>query len=124
MSTVHKREDPDEQVWRYLDGGDTTSLSTEAAEIVRQLRLHFPGGINTDQQILCIAEEVGELVGAYRRATNRARRNGEWSEVYYELADVIITAYVLANILNVDIDEYIHSKLDCIYSRGWKEDNE
>jgi NTP pyrophosphatase (non-canonical NTP hydrolase) len=51
------------------------------------------GGV---RQALNLLEEAGELVGAYRRWTGRARRAGTEQDFRLELADVVITAFVTA----------------------------
>ena len=71
-------------------------LNKTAHLIVAELRAHDfedDGGI---RQALALAEEAGEMVGAYRRWTGRARRTGTEEEFRSELADVVITAYVTA----------------------------
>ena len=72
-------------------------------------------------QVLCVAEEAGEFVGAVRRNMGLARRNGSMQDVEDELADVIISAFVAGAALNIDIEKAIKSKLDKVMSRGWKE---
>jgi NTP pyrophosphatase (non-canonical NTP hydrolase) len=71
-----------------------------------------------DTQVLCLAEEVGEAVQAYRRATGRARSTAPWSAVAEELADVVIVAYVTAEITGIDLDTAIKTKLAAIEARG------
>jgi len=71
-------------------------LNDTAAQIVKKFRANGfedDGGI---RQVLALAEEAGEMVGAYRRWTGRARRTGTADEFRAELADVVITAYVTA----------------------------
>ncbi len=72
-------------------------------------------------QALAIAEEAGELVGAIRRYAGMARRRGSIAEVEGELADVIITAFVTAQVLRIDVAKVLNAKLEIIYSRGWRE---
>lgn len=73
-----------------------------AAEIVDQLRANgFPTEQAVQRQLLALAEEAGEFVGAYRRCAGMARRCGTAHEVRAELADVVITAYVTAAELGV-----------------------
>jgi NTP pyrophosphatase (non-canonical NTP hydrolase) len=79
-------------------------LNDTAAEISRQLQAHGfedDGGI---YQVLALVEEAGEMVGAYRRWTGRARRTGTEQEFRLELADVVITAFVTAAELAVRLD--------------------
>ncbi len=72
------------------------------------------------QQVLCLAEEAGEFVGAYRRWKGMARRSGPFADVEAELADVVISAYAVADSLDMDLDAAINEKLEIIFSRGWK----
>lgn len=72
-------------------------------------------------QVLGLAEEAGEFVGAYRRWIGAARRSGTFDDVRAELADVVIVAYVTAEYLDIDLDEAITTKLATVFSRGWKD---
>lgn len=74
-----------------------------------------------DVQALCVAEEAGELVGAYRRWAGKARRAGSLNEVAKEIADVIIVAALFAEMLGINVDDALAIKLTEIYKRGWKE---
>jgi NTP pyrophosphatase (non-canonical NTP hydrolase) len=73
-------------------------------------------------QVMCVGEEAGEFIGAYRRFAKMARRNGSWKDVQMELADVIIAAFTAASIIGIDIDTAIENKLNIIFSRGWREE--
>jgi NTP pyrophosphatase (non-canonical NTP hydrolase) len=73
------------------------------------------------QQVLCLAEEAGEFVGAYRRYIGMARRTGPFADVETELADVVITAFVTAEVIGVDLAAAIAAKLELVHSRGWRE---
>ena len=73
------------------------------------------------RQALALAEEVGEFVGALRRYEGLARRSDTLAHVSEELADVVITAFVTARELNIDLDAEIDKKTAVIYSRGWRE---
>jgi len=75
-----------------------------------------------DVQALCIAEEAGELVGAYRRHAGKARRTGSLADVEGEIADMLIVTAIFAEMLDIDIDRAVERKLEIIYSRGWKSD--
>lgn len=72
-------------------------------------------------QVLMVAEEAGEFVGAFRRFTGRARRSGTFEEMAAELADVVIGAACCARFVGVDLDAEIARKLDKVFSRGWRE---
>jgi NTP pyrophosphatase (non-canonical NTP hydrolase) len=75
-----------------------------AVEITERIREHFPDTDLAVQQVLCLAEEAGEFVGAYRRWAGMARQSSPWSDVQAELADVVVTTYVTAHIFGIDID--------------------
>jgi NTP pyrophosphatase (non-canonical NTP hydrolase) len=97
-------------------------LPRQAAAITEFLRRNgFDADQAVNRQVLGLAEEAGEFVGAYRRWSGQARRSGTAEEMYEELADVIITAFVTACELGVDIDAVIASKLRKIHTRGWRE---
>ncbi len=79
----------------------TRDLNATAKVIVGHLRDNGFLNDNGEGQILNLAEEAGEFVGAYRRWTGRARRTGTEQEAQAELADVVITAYVTAASMGV-----------------------
>ena len=74
-----------------------------------------------DLQALGVAEEAGELVGAYRRWSGRARRKGSFEDMAQEVADVIIVTAIFAQRVGIDLEKAVADKLTVIYSRGWKE---
>lgn len=85
----------------------TGTLPEIAAEIVTQLRVAgFDSEGAVDRNVLCLAEEAGEVVGAYRRYTGQARRTGTVADVAAELADVVITSYVTAHEIGMDLDAH------------------
>ena len=71
--------------------------------------------------MLALAEEAGEFTAAYRRWAGLARRTGTWHDVEAELADVVITAYVTAHVLGIDLDAASRAKTDVVFTRGWRE---
>ena len=73
-----------------------------------------------DFQALVVAEEAGELVGAYRRWSGRARRTGTLAELQDEVADVLIVTAVFAERAGIDLNEASARKLTVIYHRGWR----
>lgn len=81
----------------------------------------FDPGQDLIRQVLGIAEEAGEFVGAFRRWQGLARRSGTREEVLEELADVIIVSLVMCERLGEDIGEVLGRKLQTIFSRGWRE---
>jgi NTP pyrophosphatase (non-canonical NTP hydrolase) len=103
-------------LWRLTD------LPVSARNIVATLRRNgFDAASGQNRQVLGLAEEVGEFVGAYRRWSGQARRSGTAEEMYAELADVVITAFVAAEEFGVDLEDLIGQKLVKVFSRGWRE---
>lgn len=92
-----------------------------AAAIVPNLRRHFPADREQERNVLALAEEVGEFIGAWRRWAGLARRSGPWSDVEAELADVALTAYVTAAVLGIDLDAACRTKAQTIFTRGWRD---
>lgn len=82
----------------------------------------FPNVDQVDQQVLCLLEEIGEVTGELRRYLGWARRNGNIDSLATELADVQITAYVVAEVFDFDLeaeldkmgDGYFFSWTGCI----------
>ena len=99
----------------------TPDLPGAARRIAAALDAHFDPNTAAVRQVLAVAEEAGEFVGAYRRAVGLARRGGPWADVHTELADVVITAHVAAVALGIDLDAAITNKLAVVFTRGWRE---
>ncbi|WP_309110279.1 MazG nucleotide pyrophosphohydrolase domain-containing protein [Saccharothrix sp.] len=96
-------------------------LPAVAREFAESLRAHgFDPERAADRQVMCLAEEVGEFVGAYRRFTGQARRTGTAEEVRDELADVVLAAFVAAYELGIDLAAAIEDKTHTIRARGWR----
>jgi NTP pyrophosphatase (non-canonical NTP hydrolase) len=91
---------------------------TAAAEVIAERLRARPAGASLDVQMLCLAEEVGEAVQAYRRATGRARSAAPWDAVAEELADVVIVSYVTAALAGIDLSTAVTRKLAAIEARG------
>jgi NTP pyrophosphatase (non-canonical NTP hydrolase) len=96
-------------------------LPAAAARIAARLRQYFTPAALPVQQVLAVAEEAGEFTAAYRRWAGMARRTGTWDDVEAELADVVITAYVTAAVLGIDLDAACRAKTAVIFTRGWRE---
>jgi NTP pyrophosphatase (non-canonical NTP hydrolase) len=104
---------------------------TDLAEIASRLQSDLESNRRdaiTDEnallvQALCVAEEAGELAGAYRRYAGMARRKGSRDELEHEIADVLIVTAVFAFQAGIDLDKAIDDKLRIIYARGWKEED-
>jgi NTP pyrophosphatase (non-canonical NTP hydrolase) len=98
-----------------------SELQDLAVEITSKLRENFPDSDHALRQVLCLAEEAGEFVGAYRRWAGMARRTGPFEDVEAELADVVIVAYVTAQVLGIDLDAAVGEKAGQIMTRGWRD---
>ena len=96
-------------------------LPAIAARLADRLREHFDPATLPVQQVLAVAEEAGEFTAAYRRWAGLARRSGPWHDVEAELADVVITAYVTAAVLGIDLDAAARAKAKVVFTRGWRE---
>lgn len=107
-----------ESVWTIAD------LNLLALQILQNTSEHpqFFGKDQRQMQVLCVAEEVGEFVGAYRRWSGQARRAGTFEEMQDEWADIIISAFVAARALGIDPKMAIANKQKKILSRGWVEE--
>lgn len=75
----------------------------------------------TTAQVLDMAEEVGEFVGAFRRFQGLARRGGSRADLEEEWADVIIAAFSAACFLDIDPVKALHAKAQKVMSRGYRE---
>jgi NTP pyrophosphatase (non-canonical NTP hydrolase) len=98
---------------------DLTGHAAVMAECLR--RNGFDPGQAVQRNVVKLAEEAGEVAGAYLRCTGQARRRGTTTELHEEVADVILTAFSLAHALDMDINAVITAKLDKIHTRGWRE---
>lgn len=102
------------------------TLKEFAARLQDELSLNRREGMEDqdllDLQALCVAEEAGELVGAYRRWAGKARRLGSKAALADEVADMLIVTAVFAHVAGIDIEEAVAAKAARIYSRGWRED--
>jgi NTP pyrophosphatase (non-canonical NTP hydrolase) len=100
-------------------------LSQIASIIVRQLEITFPDENTLDthnRQVLCLAEEIGEFIQAYRRYSGQARGHGDFDTMCAELADIVIVSHVTARVLGINLDDAIVKKLNRIFERGWHHD--
>lgn len=87
-----------------MDDFTLDQLRPVAATIVAALRsAGFPAESAITRNVLNLAEETGEVVGAYRRWSGQARRSGTLTELGAELADVAITAHVAAHEMGIDL---------------------
>lgn len=70
-------------------------------------------------QALNVAGEAGEFAEAYRRYTGNARRVSDSNEVMEELADVVISAYVFAELFGHSLDTAIFQQVVRHFERGY-----
>jgi NTP pyrophosphatase (non-canonical NTP hydrolase) len=96
-----------------VDSRQSAAISAIAERLRRR---NGDGGLNV--QMLCLAEEAGEVIQAYRRASGQARQPGGWAEVAAELADVVIVAHVTAELAGIDLAGAVTAKLTAIAERG------
>lgn len=96
------------------------NLKVAARIVMARCRENQAGG--TEQaQLMALAEETGEFIGAMRRWRGLARRPGTEQEAKSELADVIISAYAMADVMGWDVEQITSAKLQKIFTRGWKQ---
>lgn len=72
-------------------------------------------------QVAKVSGEAGEFVEAYVRYCDFARRPGNLDEVGAELADTVITAYVAAEGIGLDLDAAVATKREIVMSRGFRD---
>lgn len=97
-------------------------MTTEerAQFIVSQIYATFPE--QPDWRFVTgVAEEAGEVVGAYNRYTGTSRRTGTKDELAKELADTVFTAYMAANVLGINLQNALDEKYAILTTRGWKQ---
>ena len=103
------------------DDLDLTHMKILARQIVHGLKGAGFNDLHT-LQIIAMAEETGEFVGAARRFMGMARRSGTYGEMAAELADVVITAFITAEVFGIDLEQVIPYKAKIILTRGWREE--
>jgi NTP pyrophosphatase (non-canonical NTP hydrolase) len=82
-----------------------------AAELVAALRgAGFATDTEQERQVLALAEEAGELVGAVRRWMGYARRPGPFADVEAEAADLLVTTYVAAVVLDIPAEHLARAR--------------
>lgn len=103
---------------------DFAEMQFTARNIIERLQENgFTAEGQDWRQVLCVVEEAGEFAAAWRRYSGNARRGGTFEEMAAELADVMITVFVAAEMLKIDLDYEIRTKLRTIYMRGWREES-
>lgn len=86
-------------------------------EIANRLRKKRGDDV-TAWQAVCLAEETGEALQQFRRWQGQARSMATRDDFGAELADVVITSFVFADLAGVNLWSAIATKLDKIEERG------
>ena len=104
-------------------GRNSTDLKSLVAYLVKNCGEEYPAPPHEMlmRQALKLAEESGEVIKALCRYVGISRKSGSVQEVEDELADVVLSAYLLAHYLPGDIDAAIARKAGADYLRGWRE---
>jgi NTP pyrophosphatase (non-canonical NTP hydrolase) len=94
---------------------------TEALE--EEIRHYASQGASDEQwvnaQVIKLGSEVGEFLGAVDRYNGFARRAGTKRDMLKELADVVISAFVMFAALDEDAEYHIKLKLWEVITRGY-----
>lgn len=98
---------------------DLQQIARDLVSALDESRPDYEHSLNL--QAICVAEEAGEVLGAYRRWSGQARRGGTKAELEDEIADLLIVTAVFAERAEIIISKAVSAKLEKIYSRGWKE---
>ena len=99
-----------------------TNLASTTRRIATADDGHLDPTTAAVRNVLAVAEQAGAFVGAYRRAAGLARRPGNTETVRAELADLVITAYLAAGTLRIDLDAAIADQLTPpVVHRGWRQ---
>lgn len=91
-----------------------------AAKTLENILQNFPGVDQTEQQSMCLMEEIGELTGELRRHLGWARRPGNPAALAAELADVQIVSWVAAEAMKFDLYEETKYYIYDLPFMGWR----
>jgi NTP pyrophosphatase (non-canonical NTP hydrolase) len=94
-----------------------------AEDLAEEIRFHAGQGAGDqewmDSQAMCVAEEAGEFIRAYRRWRGFARTAGSAEDMQEELSDVIISALLMFAVMDYDAQRHIKKKLFKVINRGY-----
>lgn len=101
---------------------DIKELQTKLSKQEKDLRIKFHTLTKREKDILAktvkLTEEVGELANDILATLQLQRKSKledfDKSNIYQEIADIIISTIVLASILKVDVDRAIKEKVEKI----------
>lgn len=102
---------------QHLDAYVSPALAMAASAIAERLATAPSAHDLATVQILCVAEEAGEVVAAWRRILSHGRAPATLDDLAHELADVIIATHVAAQVIGIDLDTSIRHKLAIIAGR-------
>ena len=78
-------------------------------------------GFEPIDSVVHVGSEAGEFLGAWMRWAGRARRTDTEQAARFELADVVIAAYVVAEQNGWDLEQDVAEKWHIIRERGYRE---
>lgn len=94
---------------------------SDIATHARWIADHLPPASPLDgmqvRQVMAVAEAAGLLVAAYRRHAGIGQRAGTRDEVATQLAALVITAYVAADSLGVDLTAALETEMAVVHAR-------
>jgi NTP pyrophosphatase (non-canonical NTP hydrolase) len=89
-----------------------------ARRLVAEIRKVFPD--QPDWRFVTgVAEETGEFVGAFNKFSGTSRQVSSHRKMAAELADVVIAAYMAAEVLGIDLNSEVTCKAEIMSARGW-----
>lgn len=94
-----------------------------AEDLAEEIRFHARQGASDqewmDAQAMCVAEEAGEFIKAYRKWRGFARTAGPVDDVTEELSDVVIASLLMFAVMDSDSQCHIKHKLLKVITRGY-----
>jgi hypothetical protein len=96
-------------------------MTTTARLMVERIVEHFPADATPKETALRqgneVAGDAGEFCSALLRYLDTARRPGSFDEMERTLASVVVSAYLAANYLAVDLDDAVTRRVQTILGR-------
>lgn len=71
--------------------------------------------------VLTLTEEAQEAADAWHRFTGWKRRRDTLAHIGEELADTVISAYVMAHVTGIDLDQAVADKAEQLMARDLRE---
>lgn len=102
---------------------DFTPLVLFMESLAEEIKFHARQGATDDEwrdaQAMNVFEEAGEFAKEYRRWRGFARKPGDIRNLRMELADVIISGFLMFANMDTDAQCYIKGKLYEVITRGY-----